>query len=377
MVPDFRMIMENMLMAEGYTEARELSLKFFTLYKLSGDLLGGNPSPPGKQLHYDWGLRAIGSVLKVAGTFLRAEKNREIAPEAGLLMRALRDFNLPKISGDDLVVFMGLMKDLFPQVFSKMPKARDYDFEKLCAEQAVENKLQPHEYFIQNVVDLQDLLAIRHCVFTIGSSGNNKSQAFKTLANCWTAQGKKTKYYDVNPKAFTSNELYGFVNLATRDWKDGLLSCTMREMAQATDDSPKWLILDGDLDANWIENMNSVMDDNKTLTLPSNERIKVLGHMRLIFEIRDLAFASPATVTRAGVLYISDKDQWKNFVESWIMMRHDTMEPNNMSADIRKVRADKLRELFEKYMPTTMLEIKKSASAGSLKLGTLASAAPV
>jgi dynein heavy chain len=120
-----------------------------------------------------------------------------------------------------------------------------------------------------------------------------------------------------------------------------------------------------------------VMDDNKTLTLPSNERIKVLGHMRLIFEIRDLAFASPATVTRAGVLYISDKDQWKNFVESWIMMRQDTMEPNNMSADIRKVRADKLRELFEKYMPTTMLEIIKSGSAGSLKLGTLASAAPV
>ena len=224
------MIMENMLMAEGYTEARELSLKFFTLYKLSGDLLGGNPSPPGKQLHYDWGLRAIGSVLKVAGTFLRAEKDRTIAPEAGLLMRALRDFNLPKISGDDLVVFMGLMKDLFPDVFSRMPKARDENFEKLAAEMAVKAALQPADYFIQNVVDLQDLLAIRHCVFTIGSSGNNKSEAFKTLAACWTAQGKKTKYYDVNPKAFTSNELYGYVNLATRDWKDGLLSCTMRDM---------------------------------------------------------------------------------------------------------------------------------------------------
>ena len=67
-------------MCEGYTTAdvrrlHELAKKFFTLYKLSGDLLGGNPSPPGKQLHYDWGLRAIGAVLKVAGTFLRAEKD--------------------------------------------------------------------------------------------------------------------------------------------------------------------------------------------------------------------------------------------------------------------------------------------------------------
>ena len=86
----------------------------------------------------------------------------------------------------------------------------------------------------------------------------------------------------------------------------------------------KWLILDGDLDANWIENMNSVMDDNKLLTLASNERIKVLPHMRLIFEIRDLAYASPATVTRAGVLFISRSGQWKNFVESWIQNRERT-----------------------------------------------------
>ena len=94
MVPDFQLIMENMMMAEGYTTAAELAKKFFTLYKLSGDLLGGNPSPPGKQLHYDWGLRAIGSVLKVAGAFLRAEKEAllkdGLSPavlEAGLLMR--------------------------------------------------------------------------------------------------------------------------------------------------------------------------------------------------------------------------------------------------------------------------------------------------
>ena len=84
------------MMSEGYTTAAELAKKFFTLYKLSGELLGGNPSPPGKQLHYDWGLRAIGAVLKVAGSFLRAEKAILVGKgmdadtyEAGLLMRAL------------------------------------------------------------------------------------------------------------------------------------------------------------------------------------------------------------------------------------------------------------------------------------------------
>lgn len=52
--------------------------------------------------------------------------------------------------------------------------------------------------------------------------------------------------------------------------------------------------------------MNSVMDDNKILTLASNERIVLKPHMRMLFEIRNLKYASPATVSRAGILYISD-----------------------------------------------------------------------
>lgn len=66
--------------------------------------------------------------------------------------------------------------------------------------------------------------------------------------------------------------------------------------------------------------MNSVMDDNKLLTLASNERITLKPSMRLIFEIRDLKFATPATVSRAGILYISDTEgtQWRSYVKSWI-----------------------------------------------------------
>ena len=403
MVPDFQLIMENMLMSEGYTTAAELGKKFYTLYKLSGDLLGGNPSPPGKQLHYDWGLRAIGSVLKVAGAFLRAEKNmlssvdgptmpahlkrdgpngpgkKGLFPdvyEQGLLMRALRDFNLSKIAGDDAIVFMGLIKDLFGDVFDLMPRMRDYEFEKLIADTATEldtsgrlggggvmgsrfpPMLQPEAYFIANVVDLQDLLFLRHSVFCIGLSGSNKSMSWQTLARVWTKGGKmgKTVWKDLNPKAITPNELYGFINMATREWKDGLLSSTMRDMQNATDSNPKWLILDGDLDANWIENMNSVMDDNRLLTLASNERIRVLQNMKLIFEIRDLLFASPATVTRAGVLYISDLAQWKNYVQSWIDW-WSAEEPVSVKGEARKARKAKAEELFARYCAPTLLEL--------------------
>jgi dynein heavy chain len=348
MVPDFQLIMENMLMAEGYTTADVLAKKFFTFYNLNKDLLS-------KQMHYDWGLRAIKSVLVVAGTFLRAEPDK---PEAGLLMRALRDFNLPKIVEDDMVVFMGLLKDLFAEVFDAMPRMRNLEFEELIKTVAVESKLIPSDYFVQNVVDTQDLLDIRHCIFIIGTSGNNKSTTWTTLCKVWTRGNErgKTIYRDINPKAITPNELYGFINIATREWKDGLLSFTMRELANMPDTNPKWIILDGDLDANWIENMNSVMDDNRLLTLASNERIRLLNHMRMIFEIRDLAYASPATVTRAGILFISERQQWKNYVQSWVDA-YSNDEPFQVKAEPKAARKAKLEELFAKYCEPVLLEL--------------------
>lgn len=73
-----------------------------------------------------------------------------------------------------------------------------------------------------------------------------------------------------------------------------------------------------DSDANWVESMNSVMDDSRLLTLPSNERIRLLPHMNMIFEIRDLKYATPATATRAGIMYVSEGKQWHNMVQSWL-----------------------------------------------------------
>jgi dynein heavy chain len=130
------------------------------------------------------------------------------------------------------------------------------------------------------------------------------------------------------------------------------MSKTLRSLSQLQDNNPKWIILDGDLDANWIESMNSVMDDNKILTLASNERIVLKPHMRLIFEIRNLKFATPATVSRAGILYISDSDgyQWKAYVKSWIagMIKYDAERKRD------------LQGLFDKYVEESLRHIRKS-----------------
>ena len=105
-VPDMNIICENMLMSEGFTEARKLAKKMTVLYKLSKEQLS-------KQYHYDFGLRALKSVLVMAGALKRGSSD---VSEDKVLMRALRDMNMPKFVDDDVELFMGLIKDLFPGV---------------------------------------------------------------------------------------------------------------------------------------------------------------------------------------------------------------------------------------------------------------------
>ena len=360
MVPDRQLIMENMLMAEGFVEAKMLAKKFASLYYLLEDLL----SP---QKHYDWGLRAIKSVLVVAGSLLRAEEGQV---EADVLFRALRDFNIPKILMQDMVIFMGLLNDLFPG--TDPARKRDFVFEKVIVDMAVEMGLTPEDDFILRVVQLSELLAIRHCVFLMGPTGVGRTRAYQVLSKAMERgcdnptntyqvanNRKKVTIRDIDPKAISTQELYGYVNMATREWKDGLLSFTMRELANIPNEDPKWIMLDGDLDANWIESMNSVMDDNRLLTLPSNERIRLLTHMKLIFEIRDLKFATPATATRAGILYVSEVSQWNNMAQSWV---NTVVHAYAEKAKWKDPEQPKkwMRELFAKYVPATIFEIKKS-----------------
>jgi len=316
MVPDLVLICENMLMANGFVEAKSLASKFYGLYALLMQLLS-------KQLHYDWGLRAVKSVLVIAGALKRQDPH---VSEQEILLRALRDSNIPKIVKEDQVVFYGLLGDLFPGL--DPPRKRDLTLESSIVKACHELANWPDDEFCLKCVQLEELLAIRHCVFIMGPAGAGKSQCWRTLAAARKIldPALATTVKDINPKSVKTEELYGFISMATREWRDGLLSVVMRNLGRVEDEMPKWILLDGDLDANWIESMNSVMDDNRLLTLASNERIPLKTHMRMIFEIRDLKHATPATVSRAGILYISTDagTQWKSLIASYISKRSES-----------------------------------------------------
>ena len=323
--PDMKLIQENMLMSEGFQTARELSVKFNTLYELSSALLS-------KQPHYDWGLRSVKSVLRVAGGMKRANPDLE---ESQVLMRALRDFNTPKIPIHDTPIFLRLINDLFMglTVDSKV----DEDLKGKIVRVAKERGLQFDEIFVNKTCNFQELLDVRHSVMLLGPAGCAKTTIWKTLqaAHNLDKPKKTCVCQTVNPKAVTGNELYGYMTLA-KDWKDGVLSIIMRGMSKNYSDqgfhdyqSYKWVVLDGDIDAVWIESMNTVMDDNKVLTLVSNERVPLSQEMRMVFEINSLKNATPATVSRAGILFINEVDiGWRPFMETWVQKRKNSTEKN-------------------------------------------------
>eukprot|EP00756_Hemistasia_phaeocysticola_P021738 Hpha_TRINITY_DN15791_c11_g1::TRINITY_DN15791_c11_g1_i1::g.41603::m.41603/K10408/DNAH; dynein heavy chain, axonemal len=308
--PEVGMICENLLLAEGFPNARILSRKFIALFRIAKDLLS-------KQAHYDWNLRAVKSLLVVAGSLRRSSPE---LPEEAVLMRALRDYNLPKIVDEDVDSFLGIISDLFTGV--NVPRKVDMVFEGAVRKVCLNHGLQPEDGLLLKCSQLHELLSVRHCVFVIGPAAAGKSTCWKRTADAYRALDRRGVEKVINPRSVHTSELFGHVDSLSKEWHDGLVSGVMRslsEMPESTDGKEhRWLVFDGNVDTEWIESMNSVMDDNKVLTLANNDRIHMTPSMRFLFEVNSLQHATPATVSRAGILYLSLSDiGWFPFVQSW------------------------------------------------------------
>ncbi|XP_069810836.1 dynein axonemal heavy chain 14 isoform X3 [Dendropsophus ebraccatus] len=376
MVPDYQLIAQIMLFSEGFKTAKSLSGKLVNLYQLASKQLS-------QQNHYDFGMRAIKTVLVVAGQKKQdlesREKNIRLSPESEMLIiiSALKEANLPKFLAEDVVLFENIMSDLFPGVTPQ--KANTEKLEKAMTAAVSELCLQPWESQMEKVIQFYHQIVARHGVMLVGPTGGGKTTVRRILEKSLqhfptyppgggtlmtTTRKRRVETFIINPKCVTLGELYGEINPNTIEWSDGLLASAVRTFAQQAaakeggtmastasstqstdgqqdsedpyqisndeylDDGSSlsrgdpewyWIILDGPVDTLWVENLNTVLDDTRTLCLANSERIRLPQGMRMIFEVDSLAQASPATVSRCAMVYMDPVDLgWQPFVKTWL-----------------------------------------------------------
>ena len=180
---------------------------------------------------------------------------------------------------------------------------------------------------VDKCIQMYETQIVRHTTMIVGPTGGGKTLVLETLKNArLPADGTVVKMYVLNAKKQPLNELYGVMDPVTRDWTDGILSKLFRELngplLPGKENEVRLIIFDGDVDAVWVENMNSVMDDNKLLTLPNGERIRLQPHCALVCETFDLQYASPATISRCGMVWVDPKNLgYTPFYERWVRLR--------------------------------------------------------
>jgi dynein heavy chain len=180
---------------------------------------------------------------------------------------------------------------------------------------------------VKKVVQLYDSKNTRHGNMLVGTSMSGKSTCWKILKNTLNTLSKvnskypQVKYEVLNPKAVDLKELFGFMDM-NGEWHEGVLSSMMSRLCKEESEAQRWMVLDGPVDTLWIESMNTVLDDNKVLTLLNGDRINLPPQVGLIFEVEDLAVASPATVSRAGMVYLNLNDLgWRPYFQSWLISK--------------------------------------------------------
>ncbi|WEW60954.1 dynein heavy chain [Emydomyces testavorans] len=353
--PDKELIAEVMLFSQGFKQAKPLSRQTVPFFDHCSIRLT-------KQAHYDFGLRALKSVLVSSGGLKRlrlANSNGDLGPdeiiEPQIIVQSIRETIAPKLIRQDVETMSEIQAEDFPGV-EYVPA----NFEKLTQairDIAVEKHFVATDTWISKTLQLYQIQVIHHGVMMVGRSGSGKSSAWKVLLQALQkVEGTEGVCHVIDSKVMSKEVLYGNLDSTTREWTDGLFTGILRKIVdnlRGEDSKRHWIVFDGDVDPEWVENLNSLLDDNKLLTLPNGERLNLPPNVRIMFEVENLKYATLATVSRCGMVWFSE----------------DTVTPNMMVTNyIESLKARTFEDLDDDTVPAGQASAKTVDTQNTLAL---------
>jgi dynein heavy chain 1, cytosolic len=258
-VPDRNLIAQVMLYSQGIVTAEQLSSKVVELFALCESRMS-------KQRHYDFGLRALKTLLVSAGALKRQAIDGKVDLSDDLLMMAEKDALiigacnnvLPKLVAEDMPVFHKILEEVFPG--SKVAQMEDALARDAIADGCKDYEFVASESFVQKVLQLKQVIESRHGVMVVGKAG--KSAALKVLMKVLEKlDGVKGEMYVMDPKALSKDKLYGSLDGTTLEWTDGVVTSLLRKIIdnqKGESDRRHWLIFDGDIDVSIFVHASSM-----------------------------------------------------------------------------------------------------------------------
>ncbi|KAF0993064.1 hypothetical protein HZS_1322, partial [Henneguya salminicola] len=342
--PDRQLIAQVILYSQGLSTAEILSSKIVPLLKLCNEQLS-------QQYHYDFGLRTLKNILVSAGNIKRLtvnEKKDIVSFEQELIVQSVVQSILPKLTAEDTVLFLSIIDDIFPNVLVKQSESLSLltEIKAVCSDMSLlylteSNQNSP---WLEKLLYLNEIIKVNHGIILVGETCTGKTTCWKVLLEALNRlESTKGYFYIIDPKAISKEILYGSLDPTTRAWTDGIFTAIIRNVIENSENTNErhWIILDGDIDPEWVENLNSTLDDNKLFTLPNGERLCLPPSIRIIFEVSDLKYATPATISRCGMVYFSDStihvgmvsSQFFNILQNFNLDSDSIENPFNDSFD--------------------------------------------
>jgi len=312
---DYAIAAEAWLYSFGFYASNFLSARLEKFMKCAKEILEM------EGINNDLSLRTLYYIVKAAGSLKLLQPENKY--ENSHMVSAIKSVFQARLSDPHLANIEKIAKIIFQEAEIKPVPSEISIFTKEIVEQAKKNCLAEYDGdIIPKLAELHNIFKNKSGCVIVGDASSGKTKLLKLILECYkllyASTGEKSEMITVFTKAYEKPELYG--HFEGKDWVEGILADSLSKIVNIKNTKCLSVLhCDGPLDPIWIEQLQSAFESRKKLTLANGDFICLHSLSKVVFEVENLKNASPATLSKTGVIYLPKETLMpKNIISSWL-----------------------------------------------------------